>query len=142
MAVSCDPNDLQALAKCFQCLPNATLQQIQTYLLCLIANSGGTTGSCATTSAVISGTDIDWSAADLRFKTIVANVVFTFSNTTEARTISVYVSNTGAFTVGWPAGIKWTGAVVPTQTTGVHTDIYTFTMVNGIIYGTYVQNLT
>jgi len=44
MAISCDPNDLAALAKCFKCLPPATLQQIQAYLLCQIVNNGGTGG--------------------------------------------------------------------------------------------------
>ncbi len=44
MATSCDPNDLAALARCFKCLPGATLQEVQTFLLCQILNNGGTGG--------------------------------------------------------------------------------------------------
>lgn len=44
MAVSCDPNDLAALAKCFKCLSAGTLEEVQTYLLCQILSAGGTGG--------------------------------------------------------------------------------------------------
>lgn len=37
MALSCDPNDLAAAARCFKCLPGATLQEVQAFLLCQIA---------------------------------------------------------------------------------------------------------
>lgn len=36
--VSCDTNDLAALAKCFSCLDWKTQMEVQTYLLALIAN--------------------------------------------------------------------------------------------------------
>lgn len=141
MAISCDPNDLAALAKCFKCLPLATLQEVQTYLLCQIFN-GGVSGTCVPTSAIITGLDIDWSVADLRFKTITKSEIYTFSNQLEAQTISVYITNTGAFAISWPAAVLWTGGIDPIQTQGAKTDIYTFTMVNGIIYGSYIQNLS
>lgn len=54
MAISCDPNDLAAAARCFKCLSGATLEEVQTYLLCQILNSGGTGGSGGTTQ-VFSG---------------------------------------------------------------------------------------
>jgi hypothetical protein len=145
MAIDCNTNNLQAQAKCFQCLPGATLQQIQTYLLCQILNNGGTGGggTCTSTSAIISGTDIDWSVADYRFKTLSGNTVFTFSNTSEARTITVILTNTaGNFSVTWPAGIRWTSGVQPVMVLGVRSDMYTFVMVNGIIWASYVQNLS
>lgn len=44
MALNCDPNSLAALAKCFKCLSPATLEQINTFLLCQIANNGTTGG--------------------------------------------------------------------------------------------------
>lgn len=142
MAISCDPNDLQHLAKCFQCLPLGTLQEIQTYLLCQILNSGVSGGSCAATSATISGTDIDWTVADSRYKTLSANTVFTFSNTVEGKTINVYITNTaGNFTVTFPA-VRWPGGVAPIQTLGAKTDIYSFSLINGILWGSYVQNLS
>lgn len=144
MPVSCDPNDLAALAKCFKCMPLATLLEIQTYLLCQIVNSGVSGGgTCTSTSAIITGTDIDWSVADYRFKTLSGNTTFTFSNQTEARTITVVLTNTaGNFTVTWPGGIRWTGGVIPTMTIGAKSDMYTFVMINGIIWGSYVQNLS
>ncbi len=37
--ISCDPNDLAGLAKCFNCESPVTLQQIDTYLLALIAGT-------------------------------------------------------------------------------------------------------
>lgn len=41
MPISCDTEALAALARCFSCLSPVTLQEIQTYLLCQLANSGG-----------------------------------------------------------------------------------------------------
>ncbi len=140
--IVCDPHSLQSLAKCFQCLSPVTLQQIQTYLLCQLNNSG-VAGSCVTTSAIITGTNIDWNVANYRFKTLSANDVYTFSNQSEAETITVVLTNTvGAFTVTWPAGIRWTGGVVPQLTLGAKSDMYTFVMINGIIWASYVQNLS
>lgn len=53
MALSCDPNSLQALAKCFHCLSPGTLLEVQTYLLCQIASnpSGGGSGTVTSFSA-------------------------------------------------------------------------------------------
>lgn len=56
MPISCDPNDLAQLAKCFKCLPPATLQEIITYLLCQINNNGSTGGGAVT--QLIAGTNI------------------------------------------------------------------------------------
>lgn len=39
MAISCDTNDLASVAKCFTCLSPVTQQQVQTYLLALIAGT-------------------------------------------------------------------------------------------------------
>ena len=40
MALSCVPNDLTALAKCFQCLSQTQRDAIHTYLLCTLASGG------------------------------------------------------------------------------------------------------
>lgn len=40
MSISCDPNSLAQAAKCFKCESINTLLEIQTYLLCQIANNG------------------------------------------------------------------------------------------------------
>lgn len=39
--ISCDPNNLANLARCFSCLPGVILQQARTYLLCGLTNVGG-----------------------------------------------------------------------------------------------------
>lgn len=137
-AITCDPNVLAALARCFKCLPGSTLQEVQTYLLCqMVANGVG----CTNTSAIITGTDIDWTVADYRYKTLNANTTFTFSNVTEATTITVVLTNTASnFTVTWPAIVEWAGGVDPIMTIGAKDDMYTFVMINGVIRGTYVQN--
>lgn len=53
MAINCDTNELQHLAKCFQCLSGATLKQVQTYLLCQIANNGASGGTSVLTDGHI-----------------------------------------------------------------------------------------
>lgn len=144
MAIDCSPAALLDGAKCIQqCLPPGAQFPALISLFCTIANSGGTGGAvCAETTAIISGTDIDWSVAPLRFESIAANTTFTFSNTSEGRTISVYLTQTAAFSAAFPGTVKWPGAVAPTLTpTANRTDIFTFTMVNSIIYGSYVQNV-
>lgn len=55
MAISCDPNDLAAAARCFKCLSGATLEEVQTYLLCQILNNGGTGGGV---TKLVAGTNI------------------------------------------------------------------------------------
>ncbi len=42
--MACDPNQLLAAAKCFQCLSHQQLQQVVTYLLCQISVNGGSGG--------------------------------------------------------------------------------------------------
>lgn len=42
--MACDPNELANLARCFACLPAATLLEIQTLLLCQINEAGGAGG--------------------------------------------------------------------------------------------------
>lgn len=146
MATPCDNlPTLLANAKCIECgIPRGAQLPVLIYLFCQIVANGGTGGGavCAETTAIISGTDIDWSVAPLRFKSIAVNTTFTFSNTSEGRTISVYLTQTAAFSAAFPGTVKWPGAVAPTLTpTANRTDIFTFTMVNGIIYGSYVQNV-
>ena len=40
MSLSCDPNTLAQLAKCFHCLSPGTQLEVQSYLLCQIVNNG------------------------------------------------------------------------------------------------------
>ena len=91
-------------------------------------------------SASISASAIDWSLGNVFYKTLGANTTFTFSNITDGQTIDVAVTNTASnWTVTWPT-VSWSGGSAPTQTTGAHTDVYTFVRVNGVTYGSVVQN--
>lgn len=91
-------------------------------------------------SASLAALDIDWATASAFYKTLAANSTFTFSNLADGRTISVALTNTASnYTVTWPT-VSWAGGVAPTQTTGAHTDVYTFIRINGTIYGSAVQN--
>lgn len=59
--MACDPNELVAAAKCFQCLSNQQLQMVITYLLCQISTGSASGG----TIQVISTVDADPNAAHL-----------------------------------------------------------------------------
>lgn len=112
-----------------------------------LANGGtaGATAIAATISLVpaslsISTSAIDWSAATSLYKTLGANTTFTFSNVKDGETIVVALTNTTSnYTVTWPT-VSWPSATAPTQTVGAHTDVYTFTSINSVIYGSVVQN--
>lgn len=104
------------------------------------------TFSGSVTSKVYNGTqqsigasNIDWSTGTHFFKTIAANTVFTFSNSSDTETIVVAVTGDASHTVTWPVAVKWSGGTSPTQTLS-KTDIYTFLQVNGTVYGSAVQN--
>lgn len=91
--------------------------------------------------ASISASAIDWNVTH-HYKTLGANTTFTFSNAAAAKTIIVAITNTASnYTVTWPT-VKWSGGVAPVQTTGAKTDVYTFTQINGVIYGAVVQNIS
>lgn len=94
-------------------------------------------------SATISASDIDWTARTQFHKTLSANTTFTFSNTADARTIIVYVTNTASnYTVTWPAGVIWPNTTAPVQTVGAHTDQYQFNVDGTDIFGSVTQNFT
>jgi hypothetical protein len=97
-----------------------------------------------TSAVAIGGSTIDWADPNFTyFKTLGANTTFAFSNTVEGKTIIVAITNTVSnFTVTWPAGIKWQFGIAPTMSLGAVTDIYTFVMINSIIYGAVTSKLS
>ena len=96
--------------------------------------------SPAYTEVAVAALDIDWSAGSTFTKTLAANSAFTFSNLANGKTITVALTNTASnYTVTWPT-VSWPGSVAPTQTIGAKTDIYSFWRINGVVYGSYVQN--
>lgn len=91
----------------------------------------------------ISASDIDWSLTYTFHKTLAANTVFTFSNDQEGKTIIAAITNTaGNFTASWPAAVQWANGSEPVLTLGAKTDVFTFVKINGIIYGSAVQNMS
>jgi hypothetical protein len=90
--------------------------------------------------SAIAASAIDWTYTHL-YKTLSANTTFTFSNAADAKTIIIAITGASTYTVTWPAGVKWTGGTEPTQSLS-NTDIYTLVQINGVIYGSYVQNLS
>lgn len=94
-------------------------------------------------SLLISASNIDWSTADGFFKTLSANTVFTFSNTFDCKSIVVALTNTaGNFTATWPVAVQWANGSDPVLTLGAKTDVFTFVKINGIVYGSVVQNMS
>lgn len=94
-------------------------------------------------SVAIAAVNIDWSLSTGFYKTLAANSVFTFSNTLDCKTIVVAITNTaGNFTATWPAAVRWANGSEPVLTLGVKTDVFTFVVINGIIWGAVVQNMT
>jgi hypothetical protein len=112
----------------------------------LLTMTGSLTVTAAITGAIfigststISGTDIDWSVGEFRYKTLSANTTLTFSNVTEGETIYVGITNTASnWTLTWPA-MSWVGGITPVQTIGAKTDWYAIWRVNGITWGSYLQ---
>lgn len=89
----------------------------------------------------LSGAAVDWSLGEVFHKTLSANTTFTFSKDWEGQQIQVLLTNTASnYTVTWPGAVKWPGNVAPVQTVGAKKDLYTFRKVNGVIYGSVVQN--
>jgi lysophospholipase L1-like esterase len=87
----------------------------------------------------MNGTVVDWALNGPFTLTLTANTTLTFANGFDGQDISVAVTNTGSYTLTWPA-IKWVAGTAPTQTTGAHTDVYTFRKMGSAIYGSVTQN--
>jgi len=88
-------------------------------------------GPYGTTSAV-SASEINLADGTVFTKTISANTTFTITGAPSgtACSFSLLLTNGGAYTVAWPASIKWAGGNVPTLTeSGV--DLLTFLTPDG-----------
>jgi hypothetical protein len=87
---------------------------------------------------------IDWALGNAFTKTLASGGnTITFSNDTDGQTINVALtSHASGSTVTWPAAVRWTGGTEPTQSTPSKTDIYTLIKLGGVVYGSYVQDLS
>jgi len=88
---------------------------------------------------------IDLSLSDHFTFTLSLNTAFTFSNAEDGKSWTIAVTQAasiGAYTASFSGGtIKWQNAVTPVMTpTIAKTDLFSFVQMNGIIYGSYIQN--
>jgi hypothetical protein len=96
----------------------------------------------AVPTSTIAALDINWFLSDSFFKGISANTAFTFTNAAAGLPIMVAVLSYGAYTVTWPAGVKWSGGTAPVHSGSGKVDVYAFVVIDGVIYGSVVQNYT
>ena len=110
-----------------------------------VANGG--TGATTAVAAIqtltpashyLSGTNVDWSLANSFYVTLGGSTSYTFSNAVDGQTIRIVITGASTYTVTWPA-CRWPGGVQPVQSL-THTDIWTFTVINGYYYGRADQN--
>lgn len=78
-------------------------------------------------------------------KTLSATQRFVISNIGDGQTLNIAVTNTASnYKVTWvdPDGltIKWADSIVPVQTIGAKTDVWTFVRIGTVIYGNVIQN--
>lgn len=94
----------------------------------------------ADVQAALVAANIDLSAAEFFHKTITANTTFTLSNIPVFPMVPLFfvvLTNGGAYTVTWWAGVKWAGGTAPTLTASGK-DVLGFTQVDGIWLGVVV----
>ena len=80
----------------------------------------------------LSGTAIDLSVGNVFTKTISANTTFTITGVPQGKStmFNLVLTNGGAYTVTWPASVKWAENTPPSLTvSGI--DILTFVTING-----------
>ena len=84
---------------------------------------------------------INWTSGNTFYTTLTGNTNFTFIGQRDGQSISVLVKNTGTngYTGNWPAIVKWSYQIPPTQTSGNFSDIYTFINFTGVIFGSTIQ---
>lgn len=134
-----DPQSLLQQAACYDCNGNPGMWKLMELALLAQISANGGTGLGNNGEVALTGSVIDWSAGSYFYKTLSANVVFTFANNEDTETIIVAITGDASHTVTWPGSVKWSGGSAPTQTLS-KTDVYTFVQTNGIIYGSVVQN--
>jgi len=91
------------------------------------------------TLGTISSSDIDLETGNVFNDLIIANTTYTFSNPPASGVafgFTLEVTNSGAYTVTWPASVVWAGGAAPALTGGGETDVFTFfTLDGGTYYG-------
>ena len=118
----------------------------RTWLKPQIYDSTITTASYKQKSVVtIADSVINCNLSNTFQKTLSATQRFVISNIGDGQTLNIAVTNTASnYTVTWvdPDGltIKWADSIVPVQTIGDKTDVWTFVRIGTVIYGNVIQN--
>ena len=146
---SATPAKIRPISNMFP-LPVVVVSQLDTNKLSFLDKNNNFTGTNSFSQvfspvSIIADSTIDCSLSCNFEKTLVANTNFTFKNFISGQTLNIVLTNTESnYTVSWknPTGltIKWSGGIVPVQTTGAKSDVYTFIRVGSIIYGSVIQN--
>jgi hypothetical protein len=76
------------------------------------------TGAVVQDVNTVSASAIDCSTGNYFIKTVGSNLTWTFTNVPAGRMVSVVIelTNAGAYTMTWPASVKWPGGVAPSLT--------------------------
>lgn len=86
--------------------------------------TGGMTfsGAVAQNVQAVSGTDIDWSDAEIQTKAISSNTTFTFSGITasKAQAIILILTISSSAAPTWPAAVDWSDGAAPDLPNGTH----------------------
>jgi hypothetical protein len=80
---------------------------------------GALTGPVFEAKSAVTAANLDLTLAGYFAKTVAANTAFTVSGVPAAGSVASFVldiTNGGAYTVTWWAGLKWPGGLVPTLT--------------------------
>lgn len=88
-------------------------------------------------SQILTGTNVDWSQANIFRANSSNGTNFSFTNAKEGQTITIKIVNNGLvdYTPVWPVGVTISdSAIEPSKTR-----IYNFIKVNGTIYGNYLD---
>lgn len=96
-----------------------------------------------TAAQAVSGLDIDWEQGNIFTKALGANSTMTFSNIRNGKTITVVVTSSGAFTIAWPASVKWVTGAEPVMTSGAgKIDIFAFFYDGTDTFGSVLQDFS
>lgn len=84
------------------------------------------------TASALSGSAVSFADGCVFTKTISANTTLTFTGVPsgKAATFNLILTNGGAYTVTWPASVKWTDGTAP-DLTASGTDVLTFLTPDG-----------
>tara|TARA_R110000868_G_scaffold269845_2_gene529260 strand:- start:1162 stop:1881 length:720 start_codon:yes stop_codon:yes gene_type:complete len=104
-------------------------------------SAGATITTERETAVSLTGTAIDLTTGNYFYKTVAANTTFTVSNPPSSNTAQSFIlelTNGGAFTITWFAGLTFPGGVAPTLTASGRDVLAFFTRDGGTTWSGFV----